>query len=901
MKRQLRRFGRMALVITTILSVNFTTSGLAFSSTLPSMPDPGTGSVDPNSYLHLEKLLDADSPAGMANYSIKYVNTGPVALFNITLVDTLPPELSYVSSDPSGSFDGVQTVSWAFDKLDPFSGAELHISTVVNNEDLAECVKVTNQIVFEASRPDASIIPHPGYERLSTMDSSTHEVCPHSPDLEVTKKIATGGEQAGFIDYIIAYDNHGDWPAYDVVITDTLPTGLMDLELDPAPDTMENGVATWTMPMLEADGHGHFQVRMYFDASVSVCGPIVNQITIAQDWQLGEPAISKEIRYSERNLDNNSDEVMTDTHYGECDGAIKGQKWLDVNGDKTWNEGEAPLAGWTINVLTACSNNPADYDYEYNDGQVTLPDFVSWTNYYNSHNPLADLNGDGQFTKLDLHCFGILFNGGSITEPYTVMESQVTDADGQYAFMDLIPGAYWLSETQQSNWAQMYPMTEVSGPFVIGEATVIDEGTDFGNFELGSIAGSVWNDLNSDGLWQTEAENGLPGWTVVLTMNGEEIVPIEESMVTNAQGDYSFTGLMAGDYQLSLTAPAGWSQTFPVNPATHGPLAIQSGSDIGDKDFGVVLINQETPEEPLPEEPPIIVPPATPPVVPVLTLSKTVNVTSFVNPGAVVNYTVTVKNTGTTPAKNLLVTDSLPAAMFFTDALGSTRTLVPGGDLGAGETLTLTYPATVKADAVNGTYTNTVRLTADNHATLTAGVPIEVRQPAVLGDEALPLLTIDKKTSQTFANPGDIVTYTVTIANTGDAPALNVSLHDVLPAGATFTETGGTVRDWLLGTLEQGKTKTVVYEATISDTAPAGSLMNTAVLRADTIDPLTSQADIDVRVPEVLGAETTADGGTLAATGAGMFDYLLVFAASVVVLAGVTWSVRRQLVPVKNR
>ncbi|MCI0704134.1 MAG: hypothetical protein L0241_24010 [Planctomycetia bacterium] len=85
-----------------------------------------------------------------------------------------------------------------------------------------------------------------------------------------------------------------------------------------------------------------------------------------------------------------------------------------------------------------------------------------------------------------------------------------------------------------------------------------------------SIAGSAWVDLNFNGV-PDPGEPGAGGW-VGLYQNGQQVafVPVDTS------GNYSFTGLAAGNYELRFVpdgdplAPpvaAGLSfSTLPVRP-----------------------------------------------------------------------------------------------------------------------------------------------------------------------------------------------------------------------------------------------------------------------------------------------------------------------------------------------
>jgi serine-aspartate repeat-containing protein C/D/E len=98
--------------------------------------------------------------------------------------------------------------------------------------------------------------------------------------------------------------------------------------------------------------------------------------------------------------------------------------------------------------------------------------------------------------------------------------------------------------------------------------TVTDPGTasaSFGDFQLGSVSGQVFNDLNGNGV-QDPGEPGLAGWRVYLDGNGNGQYDFwEPSAVTDANGNYTLTGLRANTYTLaeSLRGP-GWSQTEPA-------------------------------------------------------------------------------------------------------------------------------------------------------------------------------------------------------------------------------------------------------------------------------------------------------------------------------------------------
>jgi hypothetical protein len=119
--------------------------------------------------------------------------------------------------------------------------------------------------------------------------------------------------------------------------------------------------------------------------------------------------------------------------------------------------------------------------------------------------------------------------------------------------------------------------------------TVADPGTasaSFGDFQLGSVSGQVFNDLNGNGA-QDAGEPGLAGWRVYLDGNGNGQYDFwEPSAVTDANGNYTITGLRANTYTLaeSLRGP-GWSQTGPAGQP-YTVIINTSGQNLTGLNFG---------------------------------------------------------------------------------------------------------------------------------------------------------------------------------------------------------------------------------------------------------------------------------------------------------------------------
>jgi protocatechuate 3,4-dioxygenase beta subunit len=157
--------------------------------------------------------------------------------------------------------------------------------------------------------------------------------------------------------------------------------------------------------------------------------------------------------------------------------------------------------------------------------------------------------------------------------------SQSTDSSGNFLFANLRPGAYTVSEATRSTWDQTYPAAPGTHGFTITDSSTVT-GKDFGNFQHGSISGSVFNDTDADAV-KDSGEVGLSSWLIRLSKDGVQL----DSATTGAGGAYSFTGLSAGTYVLSESVISGWTQSAPATPGTQ-TVFMTSGAAVTGANFG---------------------------------------------------------------------------------------------------------------------------------------------------------------------------------------------------------------------------------------------------------------------------------------------------------------------------
>jgi protocatechuate 3,4-dioxygenase beta subunit len=206
-----------------------------------------------------------------------------------------------------------------------------------------------------------------------------------------------------------------------------------------------------------------------------------------------------------------------------------------------------------------------------------------------------DLNGNGiDNSDPRLSTWTINLTGTDNTGS-AVSKSTTTDANGEYSFTALTPGTYTISETQQTGWTKSLGGTQVTltsgqeavanageaGNLLPGQAEVVTAGLAFGNFEQTSIHGYKFNDLNGNGVDNSDPR--LSNWTIDLAGTDNTGNAVSKSTITDANGEYSFTGLTPGIYSVSETQQTNWTKSVGGAQVTltSGQEAVAYGGEAG--------------------------------------------------------------------------------------------------------------------------------------------------------------------------------------------------------------------------------------------------------------------------------------------------------------------------------
>lgn len=103
-----------------------------------------------------------------------------------------------------------------------------------------------------------------------------------------------------------------------------------------------------------------------------------------------------------------------------------------------------------------------------------------------------------------------------------------------------------------------------------------------------SISGNVYNDLNGSG--GNDAEPGLIGWTVYLDANNNgKLDPGEQTSLTDGAGDFYFTGLTAGAYEVRDVVKSGYRGSNPLTGAAI-KTTVSAGQNVTGLSFGITAL-----------------------------------------------------------------------------------------------------------------------------------------------------------------------------------------------------------------------------------------------------------------------------------------------------------------------
>ena len=235
---------------------------------------------------------------------------------------------------------------------------------------------------------------------------------------------------------------------------------------------------------------------------------------------------------------------------------------------------EEVMPGWQ-------PTTPTSVAVDTTGGDVSGIDFGDFQYVNISGTLFNDLLGDGNFDPGDPGLAGWTVDLVDYFDPSIIYQQATTDANGNYAFSNVGPGTYAVLQEIPSGWIQTFPPDDgFYGGFVVSGGNYT--GLDYGDFQLVTYAGTVYNDVLGNGTFDG-SDTGLSGWTVNLSDSSGTVIA---TAISAGDGTYSFSGIGPGSYTISEVAPSGWIITQPAPPSYSYSETAISGDSPSDLDFG---------------------------------------------------------------------------------------------------------------------------------------------------------------------------------------------------------------------------------------------------------------------------------------------------------------------------
>ncbi len=782
--------------------------------------DQGDVSVTPVEVvdLSLTKVIDKAPPLVSDNvmFTLTVSNAGPSDATSVEVTDVLPSGFTYVSDNGGGDYDSVSGI-WDVGTLTNGNSTSLSILAKVNpTGNYTNVAEITGHDQFDAdSTPNNNV---PGED-----DQDVVVVIPDPVvDISVTKTvddlIPNVGNQAVFT---VTVQNDGPSEATNLVVTDVLASGYDLVSAVTTNGTYNSVNGSWTIGSLSSGASETLTITadILSSGNYSNTAELTGLTEIDVDSTPGNNSEAEDDQQTvtpvplpisdlllRKSVDNLSPFVGENvifninlTNLGPSD--VTGVQVMDL----------LP-SGYTYvsNSRTAGTYDPTTGIWELNN---VVPDGVTET-----LNIVATVNPTGDYFNVTE-----VISSSNDDPNSTPNNNNVFENDQDSAGTIPIPAAdMTLSKTVDNE----FPDVSDTVTFTL---TLTNEGpSDAFALVVEDVLPSGYSYVSDDSGGFYDVGTGL--WSVGNLTAGNNAT-LNLSAQVNATGDYLNTAEL-------------------VNAVIPDPDSTPGNNDSKEDDQD----EQAT----------------TPRHVTDISITNTVdNLSPSV--GDQIVFTITINNAGPNDATGLVVEDLLATGYSFVAATASAGTYddvvgswnVPNLNSGISETLQI-----IALVLPNGDYRNTAELIAldtyDPDSTPDNKVSSEDDQATVIPvPDGLADLSLTKLVDNTTPNAGDVVRFTISVANDGPTDATGVVITDLLPEGYTYqshTTTAGVYDPntglWNVNrTIRNQDAETLELRAVVNvPTGQPGEYLNSAEISASNF------ADPDSNPNESLEIDDFLDG-----------------------------------------
>lgn len=860
-------------------------------------------------------------PGQAVSYSLVYANDGPAAADNVTVVDTLPAGVSYVSASPPPSSVSGQTITWNLGTLANGASGTITVNTTV-------AAGANGQVTNQAQISTTTTNDTPGD---NTSTSTTNVIRPNVTIQKAGPATVTVGN---VLAYTLSYANNGSANASGVTVVDTLPNGVSYVSANPAPSSVVGQVITWNLGTVAAAASGSITVNVQSSSTLANGTQLTNQVQISTTTpgdnpgdnsssvtttaQRADVAVTKSspntfpvasgqqvtyyLDFSNLGPAAAINAVLTDVVPAQ----ITGISWSCTSGCSGSGSGNsisinlgtlAAGASGRVTVTGTAATSVAREDFT---NTATITTSTPETNTANNQSsvPGAVWTTDLQIVKLAAPQVAA---GATFTATLSYRNNGPAPADASQLTDTLPAGISFVS----SNPA---PSSQSGQTMSWNLGTLADQAT--GTIDLvlradPALANNTTvtnqSQISTTTSDRTSSNNTSSAQTLVVTRSDVAVTKTGPARVS-AGDSVSFTISYINngpsvaravviedtlpselDFVSATPAPATnaagvltWN-IGDLNPGASGSITIQMQSRFDQAEATLNATNQARISTPTTDETPDNNTSSHTVAVETVDLSATKTMPAYVVAGVPFTATLTYANAGPATATSITLRDLLPQGLTYLSA--SPAPSGPGlrwnlGNLPAGGTGTISVRLQAPTRAISGTqYLNQAiidTLSRDRDPSN------DIAQATTVVRPNADLTLVKTGTPGPILSSGT-VTYTLTYRNAGPSQATEVQIVDTPPAGFTFSSaspepasTAGGVLTWQIGSLDAGDSGSIDVMGTLTGTGTSVDRVNMAQISSRTTpDPMpgnnTSTSTTRVLQPDL--SITKADGQTTAQPG----------------------------------
>jgi len=394
-----------------------------------------------------------------------------------------------------------------------------------------------------------------------------------------------------------------------VPLQDSYDPGSVDfISANPTPDSVNTatGIIQWNnvgpiLPGSTATVSVTMRARNIAGTRTGACGvsspPAANS---ACNW--AETAFgTNHVKYADGRLANDATSKIAIAMQGK--GEIHGTVWKDTNADGwAYDAGEPFLPNVTVTLWGCVRADGVTMETTSTNKACTA---VTGGNFWKAiQTDLTDTSGVYDFIGLDNGFYVVEvgdtdgapltgntspFGGTQTAEPN---DTQGVTAGNAVGTNGVCAGAGGCNNTWGNPNADTNTLNLINSP----TAEEIINGVNFGyNIPSAIVYGNIWWDVDGDAT-RDAIDGNLSGFTVQLFSG----VTLVATTTTDSNGNYSFNGLAAGSYTITVTPPTllhkVWVETVESTGGTGSlnnqiPVTVTAGQISGSHDFGYTQTN----------------------------------------------------------------------------------------------------------------------------------------------------------------------------------------------------------------------------------------------------------------------------------------------------------------------